>query len=117
MSTKPKIPFEEARARRMRKAARAEACLDRLEKYALGELEDDITKGELDALKYLVSKTLPAYEPPRASAAEKVVQPAHTFIIQWSGNTPLPAGSRFEPIDVEVIPNEQLPDLRSTDAS
>lgn len=115
MSTRSKIPASEARVQRMRKRARTEACLERLEAYALGELDGDdtLTKGELDALKFLVGRGLPAYEEPRTRAAEKIAPPAHTFIIAWQNGQSLPSGARF--IDATPVV-EALPAPESDDA-
>lgn len=103
-----KVTKEEARLRKLRRAARMEACWDRLEKYALGELdEEEMTKGQLDALKFLTNKTVPTAVD-RLAAQEKVQAPNTTFVITWQNGLAIPQGSRFQTIDatpvVEALP-------------
>jgi hypothetical protein len=85
-----KSPGEARRARSMRLSIRGQDLVERLQMYALGEIEEDDapSKNQLDVAKFLLDRVMPAYKdpPPKPVLADQSAGgPQRVFVLQWDG--------------------------------
>jgi hypothetical protein len=87
MSTK--VSREASRARKARFSIRADELIDRLQDYALGDpAEDLMTKGQLDAAKFLLDRVVPHYREPVFAPDQKALAgPNRVFVLAWDGGS------------------------------